>query len=75
MLIVPASTTAEQVAEVKAARTAWIKAKAEYDRLINEYFVEVKLPYIGYGSDTADLNSYDEAFLKDLKIAQGQEAE
>jgi len=75
MLIVPVSTTEANVAEVKAARTAWMQAKAEYDRLINEYFVEVKLPYIGYGSETADLNSYDEAFLKDLKIAQGQEAE
>ena len=75
MLIVPVSTTADQVAEVKTARAAWIQAKAEYDRLINEYFVEVKLPYIGYGSETADLNRYDTEFLKDLKKAQGGDAD
>ena len=75
MLIVPASTTAEQVAEVKAARTAWLTAKAEYDRLVNEYFVEVKFPYIGYGSETADLNRYDEETLKVLKKAQGCDAD
>jgi hypothetical protein len=75
MLIVPTTTGPAQIGEVKAARTAWLQAKAEYDRLINEYFVEVKLPYIGYGSETADLNGYDEEFLKDLKTAQGQEAE
>lgn len=75
MLVVPDAVTADQVAEVKAARTAWLTAKAEYDRLINEYFVEVKFPYIGYGPDTEDLNRYDEILVKDLKIAQGQEAE
>ena len=75
LLVVPDAVTADQVAEVKAARTAWITAKAEYDRLVNEYFVEVKFPHIRYGCETEDLNAYDEQFLKTLKKAQGQEVE
>ena len=70
MLIVPGSTSSDQVAEVKAARTAWIQAKAEYDRLIKEYFVEIQLPWISYGAETQDLNDYDEECLERIKKAQ-----
>ena len=70
MLVVPNSTSPEQVEEVKQARKAWLNAKAEYDRLVSEYFVEVRFPYIGWSAEVEDLNQYDADMVARFKKAQ-----
>ena len=70
MLVVPDKTSLEQVQEVQQARKAWLNAKAEYDRLVSEYFVEVKFPGIGWSAETEDLNQYDADMVARFKKAQ-----
>jgi hypothetical protein len=70
MLVVPDNTSLEQVQEVQQARKAWLNAKAEYDRLVSEYFVEVKFPHLGWSAEVEDLNQYDADMVARIKKAQ-----